>query len=116
MARYNMMQKATLREAEGPLLLGRFEYSLMRAIEILGTNAYGAQIGRYLSEKLHRDVTPPQVYITLERLAKRGLVRSENTDPVPARGGRGTQRVIIEAERVRGLRAITVLCYDSSDF
>jgi PadR family transcriptional regulator, regulatory protein PadR len=85
-------------------LLGRFEYSLLRAIEILGTDAYGAQLGRYLSEKLSRDVTAPQVYMTLERLAKRGLVRSENTDPVPARGGRSRKRFMIEAGGVRALR------------
>src|ERR1700747_1763189 len=59
--------------------LGHFENALLRAIEILGPDAYGAQIGRYLSDKLRRDVTAPQVYMTLERLAKRGLVRSENT-------------------------------------
>jgi DNA-binding PadR family transcriptional regulator len=85
-------------------LLGRFEYSLLRAIEILGTEAYGAQIGRFLSEKLGRDVTAPQVYITLERMAKRRLVRSENTDPVSARGGRSRKRFIIEADGARALR------------
>jgi PadR family transcriptional regulator, regulatory protein PadR len=87
-----------------PSLLGRFEYSLLRAIEILGPDAYGAEIGRHLSKSLKRDVTAPQVYMTLERLAKRGLVRSENTDPVPARGGRSRKRFIIEADGVRALR------------
>jgi DNA-binding PadR family transcriptional regulator len=89
-----------------PHLLGRFEYSLLRAVEILGMDAYGAQIGRYLSEKLRRDVTAPQVYITLERLAKRGLVRSENTS---ARGGRSRRRFIIEADGVRALRHTTAV-------
>jgi PadR family transcriptional regulator PadR len=84
--------------------LGPFEFSLLGAIEILGTDAYGAQLGRYLSEKLHRDVTAPQVYMTLERLAKRGLVRSENTDPVSARGGRSRKRFIIEASGARALK------------
>src|SRR5580704_1851089 len=90
-------------------LLGRFEYSLLRAVEILGTDAYGAQIGRYLSEKLRRDVTAPQVYMTLERLAKRGIVRSEATDPVSARGGRSRRRFIIEADGVRALRHTTAV-------
>jgi DNA-binding PadR family transcriptional regulator len=90
-------------------LLGRFEYSLLRAIEILGMEAYGAQIGRYLSEKLRRDVTAPQVYITLERLAKRGLVRSESTDPVSARGGRSRKRFIIEGDGARALRETTAV-------
>jgi DNA-binding PadR family transcriptional regulator len=81
----------------------------MRAVEILGTDAYGAQIGRYLSDKLHRDVTAPQVYMTLERLAKRGLVRSENTNPVSARGGRSRKRFIIEADGARALRETTAV-------
>jgi PadR family transcriptional regulator PadR len=89
--------------------LGRFEYSLLRAVENLGTDAYGARIGKYLSEKLNRDVTAPQVYMTLERLAKRGLVRSENTDPVPERGGRSRRRFIIEATGVRALRHTTAI-------
>jgi PadR family transcriptional regulator, regulatory protein PadR len=85
-------------------LLGHFEFSLMRAIELLGADAYGAKIGRFLSEKLGRDVTAPQVYMTLERLAKRGLVSSETTDPVSARGGRARRRFIIEADGMRALR------------
>jgi DNA-binding PadR family transcriptional regulator len=91
------------------ILLGRFEYSLLRAIEILGADAYGAQLGRYLSEKLCRNVTAPQVYMTLERLAKRGFVGSENTDPVSARGGRSRRRFFIEADGVRALRHTTAV-------
>jgi DNA-binding PadR family transcriptional regulator len=81
----------------------------LRAIEILGTDAYGAQIGRYLSDKLNRDVTAPQVYMTLERLAKRGFVRSENTDPVSARGGRSRKRFIIQSDGARALRDTTAV-------
>jgi PadR family transcriptional regulator, regulatory protein PadR len=87
-----------------PVLLGRFEYALLGAVQILGADAYGAQIGRYLSEKLGRDVTAPQVYMTLERLAKRGFVRSENTNSVPARGGRSRKRFMLEADGLRALR------------
>jgi PadR family transcriptional regulator, regulatory protein PadR len=93
------------------VILGRFEYSLLQAVEILGTDAYGAQIGRYLSDKLHRDVTAPQVYMTLERLAKRGLVRSETTEPVHARGGRSRRRFLIEADGARALRHTTAVLH-----
>jgi PadR family transcriptional regulator PadR len=91
------------RQVEAPILLGRFENSLLRAIKILGMDAYGAELGRFLSNELHREVTAPQVYMTLERLAKRGLVRFENTDPVHARGGRSRKRFIIEATGARAL-------------
>jgi PadR family transcriptional regulator, regulatory protein PadR len=97
------------RQAVAAPTLGRFEYSLLRAVEILGMDAYGAELGRYLSEKLHRDVTAPQVYMTLERLAKRGFVRSENTNPVHARGGRSRRRFMIEADGARALRHTTAV-------
>jgi PadR family transcriptional regulator PadR len=97
------------RQAVAAPTLGRFEYSLLRAVEILGMDAYGAELGRYLSEKLHRDVTAPQVYMTLERLAKRGFVRSENTDPVHARGGRSRRRFMIEAGGARALKYTTAV-------
>ena len=98
-----------MEQTDKPNLLGRFEYSLLRAVEFLGTDAYGAKLGRYLSEQLRRDVTAPQVYMTLERLTKRGLVRSETTDPVSARGGRSRRRFIIEADGARALRHTTAV-------
>ncbi len=91
------------------VVLGRFEFSLLRAIKLLGSDAYGAQIGRYLSKQLRRDVTAPQVYMTLERLARRGFVRSESTDPVHARGGRSRRRFAIEADGERALEHTTAV-------
>jgi PadR family transcriptional regulator PadR len=84
-------------------LLGRFEYSVLRAIESLGEDAYGARIGVYLSDQLKKPVTAPQVYMTLERLAKQGFVRSEATNPLPQQGGRSRRRFIIEAEGARAM-------------
>jgi PadR family transcriptional regulator PadR len=84
-------------------LLGRFEYSVLRAIESLGDDAYGARIGVYLSDQLKKPVTAPQVYMTLERLAKQGFVRSEATNPLPQQGGRSRRRFMIEAEGARAM-------------
>ena len=78
--------------------LGHFEYSVLQAVEALGKDAYGARIGVYLTEKLGRDVTAPQVYMTLERLAKQNLVSSEETDPLPQQGGRRRRRIIVGTE------------------
>ena len=84
-------------------LLGRFEYSVLRAVEALGTDAYGARIGVHLTDELGRAVTAPQVYMTLERLAKLHFVSSEDTKPLPQQGGRKRRRFFIEAEGARAM-------------
>src|SRR5713226_9614422 len=68
--------------------LGRFELFVLAATKKLGERAYGAEITRYLSRILNRDITVAQVYLALERLEKGILVRSEFTQPVRQRGGR----------------------------
>jgi PadR family transcriptional regulator PadR len=95
-------------------VLGGFEYALLRAIEVLGDKAYGAEIGRHLSRELGRDVTAPQVYMTLSRLTKRGFVSFVDTDPVPERGGRSRKRFNIEAGGVRALRKTSAVFATSS--
>jgi PadR family transcriptional regulator PadR len=90
--------------AQTKRVLGTFEYGLLLSIKALGINAYGAEIGRFLSRKLEREVTAPQVYMTLERLKKQGFVKFENTDPLPAKGGRSRKRFMIEADGERALR------------
>lgn len=84
-------------------LLGSFEFNVLNSIRTLGNTAYGAEIGRHLSGQLRRTVTAPQVYMTLSRLKKRGFVSSEETIPVPQRGGRSRIRFKLEAGGVRAL-------------
>jgi PadR family transcriptional regulator, regulatory protein PadR len=95
-------------------VLGIFEYALLESVKTLGPDAYGAEIGRFLSDKLGRDVTAPQVYITLERLKKQGFVSFENTAPVSAKGGRSRKRFVIEADGERALRETTAAFASSS--
>lgn len=95
-------------------LLGSFEYRVVRSIEKLKQEAYGAEIGRYLSRELGRDVTAPQVYMTLSRLVKRGFVSFEDTNPVPERGGRSRKRFKLEAGGVRALQRTTAVFAASS--
>jgi PadR family transcriptional regulator, regulatory protein PadR len=96
------------------IVLGAFEYAVLRAIVVLGDQAYGAEIGRHLSRELGRDVTAPQVYMTLSRLTKRGFVSFVDTDPVPERGGRSRKRFNIEAGGVRALRKTSAVFATSS--
>jgi len=68
--------------------LGGFELFVLAAIKKLGVRAYGAEITRYLSGTLSRDITVAQVYMALARLEEGNLVQSEFTQPTGKRGGR----------------------------
>ena len=84
--------------------LGRFELFVLAATRKLGEGAYGAEITRYLSRILNRDITVAQVYLTLERLERGNLVRSEFTQPIRQRGGRAKRLFSLTA---RGVEILT---------
>ncbi len=68
--------------------LGEFEYLVLLAVLRLNNGAYGMRVRREIAERTQRDVTIGAVYATLERLAAKGLITSEMSDPTPERGGR----------------------------
>jgi DNA-binding PadR family transcriptional regulator len=49
---------------------------------------YGVQISKYLAETTGRDVSLASVYAALERLERKGLVKSTLGEASPERGGR----------------------------
>lgn len=67
--------------------LGEFEQLVLLGILRLKEDAYGMTVRRELQDTARRSVTIGSVYQTLERLEKKGLVRSWHTDPDPQRGG-----------------------------
>ena len=67
--------------------LGEFEQLVLLAILRLEEDAYGMTVRRELEETAQRKVTLGSVYGTLDRLEKKGLVRSWHTDADPVRGG-----------------------------
>jgi PadR family transcriptional regulator PadR len=68
--------------------LGEFEQLALLAIMRLGTNAYGMMIRRELEERVGRKTSVGALYLTLERLEQKGLIRSELGEATPVRGGR----------------------------
>jgi DNA-binding PadR family transcriptional regulator len=67
--------------------LGEFEQLVLLAILRLDEDAYGMTVRRELEVTAQRKVTLGSVYGTLDRLEKKGLVRSWHTEPDPVRGG-----------------------------
>lgn len=84
-------------------LLGTFEQAVLLAVVRLGADAYGRNILHQTQNSLDRDVSAGAVYTTLDRLEKRGLIRSRLAEGTPARGGRARRYYAVTAEGVRAL-------------
>jgi len=61
---------------------------LLLAVMRLGENAYGVTIRHELLTKAKKDVAIGAIYTGLERLERKGFVRSWLGEPTSARGGR----------------------------
>ena len=72
----------------GHTYLGEFEQIVLLAVWRLERDGYGMRVRQEIEERLGRPVTIGAVYVTLERLAQKGCVRTRTGEPTPARGGR----------------------------
>ena len=87
--------------------LGEFEQLVLLALLRLGPDAYGATIRRDIEARTGRDLAISAVYVTLDRLETKGLIRSRVGEPTPQRGGRRRKHVSLLPA---GRRAITQAC------
>src|SRR5215831_6331200 len=69
-------------------ILGSFEQVVLLAIMRLDDGAYGRAILNEVAVRLQRDVAAGAVQATLERLERKGLVRSSLGKGTPVRDGR----------------------------
>ena len=69
-------------------VLHEFELVVLLAVMGLGDGAYPVSIRDAIEERTGRKVSRPAVFITLERLERKGFVISRYGDPTPVRGGR----------------------------
>ena len=68
--------------------LGEFEQLVLLALLRLGPESYGASLRREIESRTGRALSISAVYVTLDRLEDKGLVRSRIGEPTPERGGR----------------------------
>jgi PadR family transcriptional regulator, regulatory protein PadR len=68
--------------------LGDFEQLVLLGVMRLDEAAYGAAIRQEIHERSGRDVSINAVYTTLDRLERKGLLRSWAGEPTAQRGGR----------------------------
>lgn len=76
---------------------GELEQLVLLALLQLGPGTYGAEVRRELRDRAGREVSPGTIYPTLDRLERKGLVRSVMSDPIPERGGRRRRTYVVEA-------------------
>ena len=87
-------------------LLGAFEQTILLAIIRLGSEAYGRNILHEAQSSLDRRVSAGAVYTTLDRLEKRGLLRSRVEDGTEVRGGRPRRFYTVAADGVAALNEV----------
>jgi PadR family transcriptional regulator, regulatory protein PadR len=82
-------------------MIGEFEYLILTSAACLGENAYGASIRHAIETAAGRNCSIGALYTTLDRLEKKGLVKTWMGEPTPQRGGRSKRQVRITASGVK---------------
>ncbi len=84
--------------------LGHFEQLVLTAVLALEDDGYGVTIHQRVNDLASpRRIGLGAVYVTLDRLEDKGLVRSWLSEPTPARGGRARRHYRLEAAGRRAL-------------
>lgn len=94
--------------AADPHSLGEFEQIVLLAVLRLqggSEGAYGVPIHTELEKRTRRRVARGAVYMTVDRLEKKGLLSSFATDPTPERGGRAKRCYQVTKTALASLRA-----------
>jgi len=74
-------------------MLGEFEYVLMTVAAGLGESAYGAAIREEIEKVAGRSCSIGALYTTIERLEKKGLLKTWMGEATAQRGGRAKRMV-----------------------
>jgi DNA-binding PadR family transcriptional regulator len=78
--------------------LGELEELALLIVIGLAGDAYGVSVQRRLEHDAHRPIALGAVYAALERLERKGFVRSAVGDMTPQRGGRRKRMFAAPAE------------------
>jgi len=85
--------------------LGELEHVVLLAVLRLSGRAYGVTMRDEIRERTGRSISPGTIYPTLDRLERKGYVRSLTGDPRPERGGRARRLYEIRPAGLAALRA-----------
>jgi len=87
-----------------PVLLSEVEQLVLLAVLRVGDEAYAVPIRDELRERGGVELSRGSVYVTLERLERKGYLRSSFSDPTPERGGKARRCFAVEPAALPRLR------------
>jgi len=87
-------------------MLTRMEEILLLTVWRLQADAYGLSIRRQISSLLKKKVSVGAVYIPLERLARKGLLETWESEPTATRGGRRKRFYKLSPRGLAALNAV----------
>jgi PadR family transcriptional regulator PadR len=88
--------------------LGDLEHLILLAVMRLDGTGYAVNIRHELAVQARRNLSFGAIYVTLERLERKGLVRSTLAEPTAERGGKAKRCYCIVPSGVRILRETRV--------
>jgi PadR family transcriptional regulator, regulatory protein PadR len=83
--------------------LGEFEHIVILALLRLAGRAYGVTVRQEIEVRIGREVSIGAIYATLDRLERKGYVKSQFGEPTPERGGRSKRFFHVTA---KGMSAV----------
>jgi PadR family transcriptional regulator, regulatory protein PadR len=83
--------------------LGEFEQQVVAAVKDCEPEAYGVRVCEHLLELHGGSLALAQVYVTLNRLERKGFLSSHWTDPKPIPGGRSRRIFKLDGKGVMAL-------------
>ena len=86
-------------------MLGEFEYLLITAAATLGDNAYGASMREEIETATGRKCSIGALYTTIDRLEKKGLIKTWMGEATMERGGRAKRMVRVTPKGVESAKA-----------
>jgi DNA-binding PadR family transcriptional regulator len=86
-------------------LLGELEQLVLLATRHLEDRAYAVSIRDEIAARTGIDLSRSSIYVTLDRLDRKGYVRSWFGDPTPERGGKAKRYFRVTAAGERALTA-----------
>jgi PadR family transcriptional regulator PadR len=81
--------------------IGEFEELTLLAVMTLGEGAYGVLVQEVIERQTGREVTLGAVYAALERMERKGLLRSGWSESTGTRGGKPRRLFSVTAEGLR---------------
>ena len=102
---YNANRRSIMSSAPDRPLLGEIEHLVLLAVLRLGDDAYAVPIRALIEDEAGVAVSRGTIYVTLERLERKGYVASWFSEPQSVRGGKARRHFRLKRP---GLVAVTV--------